>query len=135
MQAVIGTTTGESHQLELNDQQVNAVTGKQIGDEVEGSLFGLDGYTLAITGGSDQEGFPMRETLDGTGRRTILLTNETGGKDLRDGERKRTTVRGNTVSDAIEQLNLKVVDEGNDSVEDLLGDADNEESNEPEPAQ
>lgn len=128
MQAVIGTTTGESYQIELDDQQVNAVTGKQIGDEVEGALFGLDGYTLAVTGGSDEEGFPMRESMEGTGRHSILLTNETGGKDLRDGERKRTTVRGNTVSNAIEQLNLKVVEQGDETVEELLhGDSDEDD--------
>lgn len=133
MQAVIGTTTGASHQIELDEQQANAVTGKQIGDEVEGSLFGLDGYTLEITGGSDQEGFPMRESLDGTGRRSILVTNETGGHNLRDGERERTTVRGNTVSNAIEQLNLKVVEQGDETVEDLLhGDEDEEDADEDE---
>jgi small subunit ribosomal protein S6e len=120
MQAVIGTTTGASYQIGLDDQQANAVTGKQIGDEVAGSLFGLDGYTLEITGGSDQEGFPMRESLSGTGRRSILVTNETGGHDLRDGERERTTVRGNTVSTQIEQLNLRVVEQGDEDVETLL---------------
>lgn len=133
MQAVIGTTNGESFQVELDDQQVNAVTGKHIGDAVEGSLFGLDGYTLQLTGGSDQEGFPMRDTIQGTGRRKILVSRETGGSDLRDGERKRKTVRGNTVSDQIEQLNLKVVEEGSETVEDLLADTDNEDD-EPQPA-
>lgn len=133
MQAVIGTTTGESYQIELDEQQANAVTGKQIGDEVEGSLFGLDGYTLEITGGSDQEGFPMRESLSGTGRRSILVTNETGGNNLRDGERERTTVRGNTVSNQIEQLNLTVAEQGDETVEDLLhGDEDNEDAGDDE---
>lgn len=133
MQAVIGTQDGESFQVELDDQQANAVTGKHIGDEVEGSLFGLDGYTLTITGGSDQEGFPMRDTIQGTGRRKILITKETGGKNLESGERRRKTVRGNTVSDQIEQLNLKVVEEGSKPVEELLSAGSEEESSEPEP--
>lgn len=120
MQAVIGTQDGESHQFELNEQQANALTGKQINDEIEGSRVGLDGYTLKITGGSDQDGFPMRESIQGTGRRQILLGKDTGATDVRDGERQRKTVRGNTVADDIEQLNLKVVEQGDTPVDELL---------------
>lgn len=127
MKAVIGTETGDSHQVELDDQQVQAVTGKQIGDEIDGGALGLSGYTLEITGGSDTEGFPMRESIQGTGRRKILIGKGTGGRNLRDGERKRKSVRGNTVSDDIEQLNLKVVESGSQSVEELLNAEDEEE--------
>lgn len=120
MQAVIGTKTGDSYQFELDEQQTHAVIGKQIGDEVDGDAVGLDGYTLEITGGSDREGFPMRATIQGTGRRRVLISNETGAKRLRDGERRRKSVRGNTVSDDIEQLNLTVVEDGSKSVDELL---------------
>lgn len=130
MQAVIGTQTGESYQIELDDQQANALTGKQIGDDMEGSLLGLSGYTLQVTGGSDRDGFPMRDTIQGTGRRRILLTKETGGHGLRDGERRRKTVRGNTISDQIEQVNLRVVEEGSDSIEELLNASDEDETEE-----
>lgn len=132
MQAVIGTPDGDSYQVELDEQQEQAVIGLQVGEEFDGSSVGLSGYTLKVTGGSDEDGFPMRETIQGTGRRKILLTNETGGKNLRDGERKRTSVRGNTVSAAIEQLNVKVVEEGSDTVEDLLFGTDDEEPEEDE---
>lgn len=124
MQAVIGTGSGDTYQVELDEGQVQAVTGMQIGDEVEGSVLGLNGYTLEITGGSDQEGFPMRETLNGTGRKKILAGDETGHEDLRSGERRRKSFRGNTVSEAIVQLNLRVVEAGSDDVATLLGEGD-----------
>ncbi len=121
MDAVIGTTDGESFQIELTDQQAQRLTGRSIGDEVEGSLVGLDGYTLRITGGSDTEGFPMRPGVDGTGRKRLLLDGGTGARDLDDGERTRISVRGNTVSQQIAQVNLSVVEEGSEDVATLLG--------------
>lgn len=130
MQAVVGTQDGDTHQFELDEQQVNALTGKQIGDEINGSTLGLDGYTLEITGGSDQDGFPMREAIQGTGRRKILISKETGAKNVRDGERERKTVRGNTVADDIEQLNLKVAEAGDTSVNELLNPSEDEDADE-----
>lgn len=130
MEAVIGTDDGESHQVELGEDQARALTGMAIGDEIDGSLLGLNGYTLRITGGSDTEGFPMRESVKGTGRKQLLLDGGTGARELEDGERKRKSVRGNTVSGQISQVNLSVVEEGEDDIETLLG----EEPDEEEPA-
>ncbi|MDY6762024.1 MAG: 30S ribosomal protein S6e [Candidatus Nanohaloarchaea archaeon] len=121
MDAVIGTQNGESFQVELTDQQAQALTGMHIGDDIEGSLVGLDGYTLRITGGSDTEGFPMRRSVDGTGRKRLLVNGGTGARDLEDGERTRTSVRGNTVSSQIAQVNLAVVEPGDEDVATLLG--------------
>lgn len=126
MQAVIGTTDGDTHQLELDENQVQALTGLQIGDEVEGSVIGLSGYTLEITGGSDTEGFPMRESVEGTGRKRLLVGGGVGARDLEKGERRRKSVRGNTVSNQIAQLNLKVVEEGSETVEQLLSEEEEE---------
>lgn len=122
MQAVIGADDGMSYQVELDENQVQAVTGLQIGDEVEGSVLGLDGYTLEITGGSDREGFPMRESVTGTGRRKLLVGDGSGRQRLRDGERRRKSFRGNTVSTEITQLNLRVVSAGDTMIDDLLAD-------------
>lgn len=120
MQAVIGTPTGDTFQIELDETQESALVGKRIGDEVEGSVLGLSGYTLEVRGGSDQDGFPMKQSVTGTGRKRILLTKEAGGRNLDKGERIRKSVRGNTVSEAIEQLNLAVIEEGSEDVESLL---------------
>ncbi|MDY6773783.1 MAG: 30S ribosomal protein S6e [Candidatus Nanohaloarchaea archaeon] len=121
MEAVIGTGSGDTHQFELEDPQVQALTGMKIGEEVDGSVLGLDGYTLEITGGSDTEGFPMRESVEGTQRKELLVEEGTGARDLEQGERKRKSVRGNTVSRQISQLNLRVVGEGEESIESVLG--------------
>ena len=123
MKITVGDTDGKTHQIELEES--SKVVGKKIGDSFEGGIVGLDGYKLEITGGSDKQGFPMRESIEGTGRRSILLK-KGSGIDEEENVRKRKTVRGKTVSDEIEQLNTKVVEEGSESVEDLLSEEEEE---------
>ena len=117
MQVNIGTSDGNVHQIETEPEKF--VT-KEIGDEVDGSSLGLDGYTLEITGGSDKSGFPMRKSIEGSERRRVMIEDGSGINSEEDGIRKRKSVRGNTVSTEIEQLNMKVIEEGSKSIEDLL---------------
>ncbi len=124
MQVTIGTQDGETFQTEVDD--ASQLTGNKIGDEIEGGIVGLDGYTLRITGGSDSDGFPMRESIDGTGRRRVLIGEGSGINEEEDGVRRRKSVRGNTISEDIQQLNTQVVEEGSKSVEELLGEEDEE---------
>ncbi|MFB6076870.1 MAG: S6e family ribosomal protein [Candidatus Nanohaloarchaea archaeon] len=128
MDAVIGTRDGETHQIELDDTQVQALTGLVIGDEVAGSVVGLDGYTLAVTGGSDTEGFPMRDNDEGTQRKQLMVTGGTGARDLEHGERKRKSVRGNTVSRQIAQVNMRVVESGDETIDSLLAGGEDTEA-------
>jgi len=67
--------TGDSYQVESD---VNEFTAREIGDEVDGSAVGLDGYTLEITGGSDETGRPMRGDVEGQGIAEIMVTGGTG---------------------------------------------------------
>lgn len=124
MQVTIGTDDGETFQTELED--ASRLAGKTIGEEFEGGIIGLDGYTLEITGGSDRDGFPMRESLDGSGRRRMLIEEGQGINEEENGVRRRKSVRGNTVSEDIQQLNTRIVEEGSKSVEELLGEEDEE---------
>lgn len=124
MKITIGTQDGETFQTEIEDSA--QLTGKQVGEEFDGGIVGLSGYTLEITGGSDRDGFPMKQSVEGTGRRRMLLKDGVGLNVEKDGERQRKSVRGNTVSDEIEQLNTRVVEEGSKTVEELL----NEETEE-----
>ena len=117
MQVNIGTSDGNVHQIETEPEKF--VT-KEIGDEVDGSSLGLDGYTLEITGGSDKSGFPMRKSIEGSERKRVMIEDGSGINSEEDGIRKRKSVRGNTVSTEIEQLNMKVIEEGSKSIEDLL---------------
>lgn len=124
MKITIGTQDGETFQTEIEDSA--QLAGKQIGDEFDGGIVGLSGYTLEITGGSDRDGFPMKETIEGTERKRVLLKEGVGLNVEKEGERQRKSVRGNTVSNQIEQLNTRVVESGSKTVEELL----NEEAEE-----
>ncbi len=118
--------SGDSHQLDAEGQDANRFIGRSLGEEVEGSAVGLDGYTLELTGGSDTAGRPMRSDVRGAGTKAVLLDGGTGYEPSRDGERKRVTVRGGEVSEETRQINAKIVDRGSQSIEDLLGDGDEE---------
>lgn len=118
MQITVGTQDGETFQKEI--EETSQLVGKKIGETFEGGVLGLDGYTLEITGGSDRQGFPMKKNMEGAERRKVLLKEGTGIRDEADGVRKRKSVRGDTVSQEIQQLNTKVVEAGDKPVEELL---------------
>ena len=114
--------SGLSHQLEAEDQDANRFLGKELGDEVDGVAVGLDGYALEITGGSDDAGRPMRDDVPGPNLKSVLMTEDgVGYNQDRPGERRRLTVRGREVSDAVVQINTTITERGDESVEDLLG--------------
>jgi small subunit ribosomal protein S6e len=119
MQITIGTDDGQTFQTEIEESA--KLVGKEIGDEFDGGIVGLSGYTLKITGGSDRSGFPMRETIEGSERERVLIEDGSGIDVSEDGVRERKSVRGKRVSDEIQQLNTRVVEEGSKSVEELLG--------------
>jgi small subunit ribosomal protein S6e len=110
----------ESHQLEVPATESKPLVGLRIGEEFDASNIGLNGYTLKITGGSDKNGFPMKKDVDGPRRIKSLLAGGTGFKPKRDGQRRRKTVRGNTVSDDIVQISAVVAQKGKKSIEELL---------------
>ena len=82
--------------------------GKKIGDTVKLDEIGLTGFEAVITGGSDKQGFPMNKSVHAIGRKRIFTTEGIGFKAKRKGERKRLSARGNTVSNAISQVNLAI---------------------------
>ncbi|WP_254525213.1 30S ribosomal protein S6e [Natrinema caseinilyticum] len=117
--------SGSSYQLEAEDQDANRFIGKSIGEEVDGGSVGLDGYTLEITGGSDDAGRPLNGEVAGSNLKEVLMNErQTGYKPGRDGERRRITVRGREVSDAVAQINASITDRGSADVDELLGDGD-----------
>jgi small subunit ribosomal protein S6e len=118
--AVSDPEDGTTYQVDASDQDANRFIGREIGEEVDGSAVGLDGYTLEVTGGSDDAGRPMREDVAGSALTELLLEGGTGYNPDRDGERKRVTVRGREISDATRQVIAKVVARGDTPVADLL---------------
>ena len=109
-----------SHQLEVEAAESKKIVGLKIGDEFDASPVGLKGYTLKITGGSDKNGFPMKKDVEGPRRIKSLLSGGIGFKPIREGQRRRKTVRGNTISDDIVQINAVVQTKGEKSIDELL---------------
>jgi len=122
-QVVVGDPdSGDSYQFDVDGQAANRFIGKELGEEVDGSAVGLDGYTLRLTGGSDDAGRPMREDVSGSGLTEVMLAGRsTGYHPERDGERKRVTVRGREVSDSVVQINATVAAAGDQSIPVALG--------------
>jgi len=112
--------TGKTYQADLEKGREALVAGKKIGETLEGGAFGAAGYSFQITGGSDTSGFPMRMDISGGRKLEILITNGTGFRAERKGERKKKIVRGNTVTDDVAQINMKVVQAGTTALEQLF---------------
>ncbi len=114
MKFVISNKKGQAKQVEVEDD--NSVMGLKVGQKFDGSLIGFEGYEFEIRGGSDASGFPMRRDVQGMERKRILSNGGVGVKIKRKGMLKRKTVRGNTISNIISQINLYVVKDGKDSL-------------------
>jgi small subunit ribosomal protein S6e len=95
-------------QIRVNDERTSAFIGLKIGDEVDGSILGLRGTKLIITGGSDISGFPMRSDISGPVKKRALLSSPPGFHPREDGERRRKIVRGNTIAPDIVQINTRI---------------------------
>ncbi|MFC7073674.1 30S ribosomal protein S6e [Halovenus rubra] len=113
---------GMTYQVDVSDQDANRFIGRDLGEEVDGSAVGLSGYSLELTGGSDNAGRPMRDDVRGASLQSVMLEGGTGYEPSRDGERKRVTVRGREISDNTRQINAKITDHGGQPVEELLDD-------------
>ncbi|MGB9845436.1 MAG: 30S ribosomal protein S6e [Methanothermobacter tenebrarum] len=110
----------KSIQMETDPSQERKLIGLAIGDEFEGSIIGLKGYKLKITGGSDKDGFPMRKDIPGPRRVRSLVSAGPGYKPKRKGERRRKTLRGNVISEDIVQINTVVTKRGDKPLEELI---------------
>jgi small subunit ribosomal protein S6e len=120
--AVADPDDGMTYQVDVSDQDANRFIGRELGEEVDGSAVGLDGYTLELTGGSDNAGRPMRDDVRGPNLKSILLEGGTGYNPSKEGERKRVTVRGREVSDDTRQINARIAERGSQEVDELLDD-------------
>ncbi len=96
-------------QITVSGDKAAKLIGLKIGDEFDGSVVGLPGVTLKIRGGSDNSGFPMRPDIPGGAKRRVLLSGPPGFHPKEKGERRRKTVRGNTITDEIVQINTVIV--------------------------
>lgn len=117
------------------EAESEALMGKVIGDKVDGADISpqLHGFELEITGTSDKSGFPGSKKIEGTGIKRVLLTRGFGFHKLKlkkknatrlpisKGMRKRRTLRGNSITSDVVQINLKVLKQGSKSITEMLG--------------
>ena len=116
--------SGTAYQREVDGQDANRFVGRMIGESVDGNAVGLPGYTIEVTGGSDDAGRPMHSEIPGPALREVLSTGGTGYHPEREGERRRVTVRGSEVSEDTVQINATVTEYGDESIEELFGEDD-----------
>ncbi|AAL80612.1 30S ribosomal protein S6e [Pyrococcus furiosus DSM 3638] len=112
--------SGIAKQVEITGAETEKLIGKRIGDQIPAKelninlneLFGKEfpeDVKLEIRGGTDKDGFPMRPDIHGPRRVRVLLSKGPGFRPKEKGERRKKTVRGNTISPEIVQVNVKLV--------------------------
>ena len=102
--------TGLTAQKDVGNEVLSSLLGRRIGDEVDGSLFGLNGCKLKITGGSDDSGFGMDRSVNGAIKVQVFRKIANSGKHK--GMYKRITVSGNSVGERTVLLNTVITDYG-----------------------
>ena len=102
--------TGKSSVVEVEESRAVPLVGRRIGETLDGSIVGLSGHKVLITGGSDTAGFPMRPDVHGGVKSRVLLSGGVGYRSKERGIRRRKTIRGNTITEDIVQINMKIVE-------------------------
>jgi len=95
---------------------------RRMGTEFEGEMLGdeFKGYIFKITGGCDNDGFPMKQGILIKGRVRLILEPESIGFICRkDGAHRRKAVRGCIVGTDISVLSLIIVRKGEQELEGL----------------
>jgi len=105
--------TGTSKVVEVEEARAVPFIGRKIGETMDGAVVDLPATKLQILGGSDKDGVPLKPNVHGGIRRKVVLSNGVGFNGKRDGERRRKAVRGNTITDEIVQINIKIVEQPN----------------------
>ncbi len=109
--------SGFVFQKDVDASKEHFLIGKKIGEKQDGSIIGLDGYELLITGGTDKSGFPMRRDIMGVRRVKALLNIGPGIHHMPLGKREKRQVVGNTISETTAQVNVKITNYGPKSLE------------------
>lgn len=116
----IAASDGKCYKTEVKDAQAAQFIGLNIGEKMDGSKIGLDGYEFKITGGSDYCGFPMRKGVLGV-RKKLVIYKGIGFRGGLKGVRKRKTVCGHKINERISAINLKAIKEGTKKLSELFG--------------
>ena len=102
--------TGRSQRVEIEDTRMPSLIGRRIGEVLDGTVANIPGHKIRLTGGCDKDGIPMRPDVHGGVKARIVLSGGVGFKPRSHGERRRKTVRGNTVTAETIFLNFKIIE-------------------------
>ncbi|MCL4357166.1 MAG: 30S ribosomal protein S6e [Candidatus Thermoplasmatota archaeon] len=108
--------SGKTYKREIKPENLSLLSGRRIGEEVDGIFFEMPGYKLQITGGTSIDGFAMKPDLFISGKKRILVRYREGERH-KDGIRKRVTFRGAVIGPDIAQLNFVINQYGPDPLE------------------
>lgn len=111
--------TGKSRSVEVEGTRAVPLIGRKLGEEIDGSVVGMSGHKLQITGGSDKNGFPMRPNVHGGVRVSVIVSEGVGFQPSQRGERQRKTLRGNVITEEVVQVNMKIVGKPKRSVKEI----------------
>jgi small subunit ribosomal protein S6e len=109
---------GRSAQVEVALDKAAVLLNKKIGETVDGTVIGLTGYKLQITGGSDRSGFPMEKSMSGTAKVKVFRSLGNSGRNK--GQYRRENKRGNMISPDTEQVNLVITEYGDKRIEEIF---------------
>ena len=132
---VVSDPKTKAYQFDVTGAEANKLVGKSIGQTVEGSIVGLQGYTLKITGGSDKSGMVMRPDIPGPKRQKVLVASGVGYAPVSNGVRRRKMMRGREIAPDIVQVNAVVVEHGEKSIDKILGGEEEEAAEVEAPAE
>ena len=114
---------GTQKKFEYKDEKMYAkLYDLRIGEEVEGDQFGegFEGALFRITGGSDNNGFAMKQGVATKNKLKLLLKNDTVGlRRRREGTRYRKSVRGCIIGPEVSCVNMILVRKGEKEIEGL----------------
>jgi len=122
--------TGKAYNVAATGVAANSFIGKSIGQEISAAPLGFEGYTIKITGASDKNGTPARQSLPISGRRRSLLRGGVGFKPVMEGQRRRKMIRGSEITADFVQINAIVSEYGSKTLEQYFAP---ESEPEPEP--
>lgn len=110
--------TGRSKGMDVAADATVVLVGRKIGDAIEGSAFGMGGYKLKISGGSDTSGFPLNRSIQGTGKVKIMKMIAKSGKEK--GQYRRESVRGGIIAADTAQVNMSITEYGDKPIDEVI---------------
>ncbi len=127
----ISDKTCKTYHLESESE---GLVGKELHNKIDGKDISLDlsNYEFEITGASDNAGFTLMKDVEGIGLKKVLLSYGKGMHKKPKGDKKknrkpkglrlRKMVRGKIISQAVSQINLKILKEGSKKLIEIFPD-------------